>query len=263
MVINAYDQIKAPSKHMAIIGIVVSSILLGGLAGCLGSIIASNLVEDSPAAGALGLIICFGGGIAAAGVAGWMRHKKQLAAYEAAIAWQAEYWEKLNYILKEIHTSEGAWLQQQDWSQHFSLYRPKKDEVLFWIGPAAMSEQRERVDAVARIGAVKLAKLPFNSLGYANVEKVIEHKVAYEHIEGKGVLAVTNKRLIFVSNGHGANWTQAWPDLMSWQPAINAVLVQPSQGQPKAFLLDGAGREPICDTQVTTKAMELAHDNAQ
>jgi hypothetical protein len=123
-----------------------------------------------------------------------------------------------------------------------------------------MTEQRERVDSVARVGAVKFAKLPFKSLGYANVEKVIEHKVNYDHVEGQGVLIVTHKCLRFVSQGHGNNWSMPWSDVMSWQPAINAILVQPASGTPKAFIIDGAGFHPLNDTQVVNKAFELAHD---
>jgi hypothetical protein len=79
-------------------------------------------------------------------------------------------------------------------------------------------------------------------------------------MEGEGVLVITPQRVTFVSQGHGQNWSMPWNDLMSWQPAINAMLVQPSQGQPKAFVFREAGYVPMQDTQIINAMMEIAHD---
>lgn len=258
--LTAYDILKEPTLVVPIIlGIVMGSIA-GSIIGCCGfSSMTTKGEEASTGAALLAIFLFVLGPLVAVGIQ-YIRYTKAKESYEEHLAFQKRYFTGVDDVLRQTVESEGGWLAGQDWSQWHALYRPKSDEPAVYMAGATMTEQRERVDSVARVGAVKFAKLPFKSLGYANVEKVIEHKVNYDHVEGKGVLIVTHKCLRFVSQGHGNNWSMQWSDVMSWQPAINAILVQPASGTPKAFIIDGAGFHPLNDTQVVNAAFELAHD---
>lgn len=238
----------------------VVGLMFGMFFGCIGTAMVLPAAEEgSLMPGLIFFLVLFGVILVVTGFQ-YNKRIKQLNMASQHEAWQKNYWSNLDDIMRNIQETDGQYIAQQDYSAWHGLYRPKAGEQVLWMGESSMTEQREKVTATTRIGAVKFAKLPFSSLGYANIEKVIEHKVKYDHAEGRGVLVITPQRLTFVSSGHGQNWSMDWNDLMSWQPAINAIMAQPSQGQPKAFVIHGAGFEPIQDTQVIDAMMGIAHD---
>jgi hypothetical protein len=258
--LTAYENSSTPNPIMPIFMGILGGALIGSIFSCCGfSAATPEGGEASGGAVLAALLLMLVGIVAGAGIQ-FARYQKAKKRHEEHLEFQQRYFQEVDNILRETIESAGEWLANQDWSQWHSLYRPKSDEKVLYMAAATMTEQRERVEAVARVGAVKFSKMPFKSIGYANVEKVIEHKVNYDHVEGKGVLIVTHQSLRFISQGHGQNWSMPWSDVMSWQPAINAILVQPASGTPKAFIIDGAGFEAMRDTQVVDKALELGHD---
>tara|TARA_Y100000588_G_scaffold374867_1_gene450534 strand:+ start:1199 stop:1993 length:795 start_codon:yes stop_codon:yes gene_type:complete len=209
----------------------------------------------------LGLLVLVGAVVGGLLVAK-SKYKKLKSDYDAKYQWQSKYWHELDDLLRKAKLTEGESLASMDWSKYFSLYRPKTNETIYWMAPAIMSTQRERVEAVGRIGVLGLLGLPFHTLGFASLEHVVEIKTTYDHAEGDGVLVATSDNLSFVSAGHGENWSMPWGQVASWQATINALLVQPSQGVPKAFVLKYAGSDVNSDTQLAQAAASIAHRKA-
>ena len=259
--LTAYENPPTPGPVLPVFMGLIGGALAGSIFGCCGySAMRGDGAEPSSMAAFFPILALLVGTALGVGIQ-IFRYQQAKKRHEEHLAFQQRYFQGVDEALRQAIESNGSWLASQDWSQWHGLYRPKADEQVLYMAGATMTEQRERVEAVARVGAVKFSKMPFKSIGYANVEKVIEHKVNYDHVEGTGVLVVTHQSLRFISQGHGQNWSLPWADVMSWQPAINAILVQPASGTPKAFIIDGAGFEPMRDTQVVDKALEFAHDS--
>lgn len=119
-----------------------------------------------------------------------------------------------------------------------SYYRPKRGERVVAVFVATMARMVTETRAYSYGGLTTSIKI-WGPVRYRSGH-IRVHRVQRERLkdQGRGLLIVTSKKLIFNAFGHGKDWSRTWNSISTWGVYADAVQVELSNGKPLVFIVD-------------------------